>query len=374
MRMLRDQPLELAHEPRMPAERESRLAERLQAGDPQLPEPRDLGLRELLVGDVVERRASPQCERLLERPLRALRVTGREQRAALVEETDEAVGVDLVRTRLEHVAAAARAQPIRVEQLTQPGDVRLQALVRRRRLHAAVQVFEQPLGRNDLVAAQQQDRQERALPRAAELQRTPIVCGLERPEDSKVHTPRNHLYPAGSQAATGELNPRLSRSQRAIGTEEKIMKLQVQRLAATGVLVFAAAAFLASGASAANAVVTSPDAIDRYLNNALQTEAVPDAIERYLDNGLRTYAVRPDDRAEVRGPALASSTVPDAIERYLDNGLRTYAVRPDDRAEVRGPALAAAELTPSPSLASGEGFQWNDAAIGAGAMSGSLSR
>ena len=166
---------------------------RLQAGDPQLPEPRDLGLRELLVGDVVERGASPQCERLLERPLRALRVAGREQRAALVEETDEAVGVDLVRRRLEHVAAAARAQPIGLEQLTQPGDVRLQALVRRRRLHAAVQVFEQPLGRNDLVAAQQQDRQKRALPRAAELQRAPIVCGLERPKDSKVHTPRNWL-------------------------------------------------------------------------------------------------------------------------------------------------------------------------------------
>ena len=128
------------------------------------------------------------------------------------------------------------------------------------------------------------------------------------------------------------------------------MKLQVQRLAATSVLVFAAAASLASGASAANAVVTSPDAIDRYLNNALRTEAV-----------------RPDDRAEVRGPALASSTVPDAIERYLDNGLPKEAVRPDDRAEVRGAALAAAELTPSPSFVSGEDFHWNDAAIGAGA-------
>ena len=95
--------------------------------------------------------------------------------------------------RLEHVAATARAQPIGFEQLAQPGDVRLQALVRRRRLHAAVQVFEQPIGRNDLVAAQQQDREKRALPRAAEFQRTPIDYGLERPKDSKVHTPRNCL-------------------------------------------------------------------------------------------------------------------------------------------------------------------------------------
>ena len=193
------------------------------------------------------------------------------------------------------------------------------------------------------------------------------------------------MYPAGSRAATGELNPLHSRSHRAIASEEKIMKVQAQQLAAAVVLAFATAAFLASGASATNTVVTSQDAIERYLNNAARTEAVrpddraevrgpalasstvPDAIERYLDNGLGTKAVRPDDRAEVRGPALASSTVPDAIERYLDNGLGTKAVRPDDRAEVRGPALAAAELTPSPSLVSGEGFHWNDAAIGAGA-------
>ena len=126
------------------------------------------------------------------------------------------------------------------------------------------------------------------------------------------------------------------------------MKVQAQQLAAAVVLAFATAAFLASGASATNTVVTSQDAIERYLNNAARTEAV-----------------RPDDRAEVRGPALASSTVPDAIERYLDNGLGTKAVRPDDRAEVRGPALAAAELTPSPSFVSGEDFHWNDAAIGA---------
>ena len=112
------------------------------------------------------------------------------------------------------------------------------------------------------------------------------------------------------------------------------MKVQAQRLTATGVLVLAAAAFLTSSAPAANAVVTPPDTIDRYVNNALQTETVPDAIERYLDNARRTDAVRPDDRADVRGAVLAS------------------------------------DLTPSPSLASGERFQWNDAAIGAGVMLG----
>ena len=127
------------------------------------------------------------------------------------------------------------------------------------------------------------------------------------------------------------------------------MKVQAQQLAAAVVLAFATAAFLASGASATNTVVTSQDAIERYLNNA-----------------GRTDAVRPDDLAEVRGPALASSTVPDAIGR-LDTSLGTKAVRPDDRAEVRGPALAALELTPSPSFVSGEDFHWNDAAIGAGA-------
>ena len=135
--------------------------------------------------------------------------------------------------------------------------------MRRRRLHAAVQVFQQPIGRNDLVAAQQQDREESALPRAAEFQRTPIDNGLERPKDSKVHTPRNRLYPGGSRAATGEPNPLHSRSHPAIAQRgEKIMKVQAQQLAAAVVLAFATAALLASGASATNTVVTSQDAIE----------------------------------------------------------------------------------------------------------------
>ena len=63
------------------------------------------------------------------------------------------------------------------------------------------------------------------------------------------------------------------------------MKVQAQRLTATGVLAFATAAFLTSSAPATNAVVTAQDPVDRYVNNAARTEAVPDAIERYLDNG-----------------------------------------------------------------------------------------
>jgi hypothetical protein len=58
--------------------------------------------------------------------------------------------------------------------------------------------------------------------------------------------------------------------------------------------------------------------------------------------------LRPDDRAEARGPG--------AIEASS-----TTAIRPDDRAEPRGPgSITTVEAVGSTST----GFDWNDAAIG----------
>ena len=58
-------------------------------------------------------------------------------------------------------------------------------------------------------------------------------------------------------------------------------------------------------------------------------------------------SIRPDDRAEARGPGAVES---------LPNG-----VRPDDRAGVRGPG-AVPTIFAQPS---GDGFDWGDAGIGA---------
>ena len=62
--MLGDQCLELSDDLRVAAEREVGVDAILEAGDASLLEAPDLGLRERLVGEVGERRAAPEIERV----------------------------------------------------------------------------------------------------------------------------------------------------------------------------------------------------------------------------------------------------------------------------------------------------------------------
>src|SRR5262245_24060947 len=63
-------------------------------------------------------------------------------------------------------------------------------------------------------------------------------------------------------------------------------------------------------------------------------------------------APRPDDRAGIRGP---------------NSSLRIGGqLRPDDRAGTRGAGSTEAETLAAPALATGSGFDWLDAGIGAG--------
>ena len=65
-RMTTREPFELRNDFRVTAERQVRLDAPLEGAQPQLLEPLDLGLREGLVGEVCERRASPESQRLAE--------------------------------------------------------------------------------------------------------------------------------------------------------------------------------------------------------------------------------------------------------------------------------------------------------------------
>ena len=83
-----DERLELADHLAVPALVEVVLDRELERRQPQLLQPPDLGARERLVGDVVERRAAPQRQRLARRaarhqPLEPRRIDGvRRRRAA----------------------------------------------------------------------------------------------------------------------------------------------------------------------------------------------------------------------------------------------------------------------------------------------------
>ena len=62
-----------------------------------------------------------------------------------------------------------------------------------RRRAPVVQLLDQPVGRNDGVPAEQEDRQQRALARAAELDGASAAVDLERAQDPKVHRRNNRL-------------------------------------------------------------------------------------------------------------------------------------------------------------------------------------
>ena len=92
-RLLRDERVDLGHAPPLAAGREVRLDRELERREPQLLEPADLGGRERLVGDVVERRPAPQSERLARPPC---------------QEPLEPAGVDVLRRDLQLIAMATR--------------------------------------------------------------------------------------------------------------------------------------------------------------------------------------------------------------------------------------------------------------------------
>ena len=178
--------LQLGDEPAVLAEPELRLDALLDAGEPQLLEPRDRRRRERLVGEVGERRPAPQRERLAQARRRALGRAVREGRAGVLREPLEPVQVERLLPGADEVARRARLDR-RAEELAQVGDLALDLRDGGRRRLAPVEVVGEAVDRDDPVRAQQQDRQHRALTRAAKADGRPGgVDDLERAEDAEL--------------------------------------------------------------------------------------------------------------------------------------------------------------------------------------------
>ena len=201
--MLGDQLRQPADDRGVTAERELGVDLQLERGDAQLGEPRDRRLGELLVGDVRERVAAPQCEGPVERGRGRLRATGRLLALRLGHEPLEAVGIDALRIDDELVAglachddAAAVQAP--VERLAQPRDLDLDRLRGRRRSPRAPELVDQPVGAERLVRVEQEQREEGALLPPPERDDAALVEDLEWTEDVEVHG-------SGSQAVRSNL-------------------------------------------------------------------------------------------------------------------------------------------------------------------------
>ena len=111
----------------------------------------------------------------------------------------EAFGVEGVRRHMEDIAGRAGLEQLaagRSERPAQPRDVCLHGGCATLRKLLSPELFEDPVGRDDLVCVQEQQRQQCPLPPAGEAKPVVSVHHLERPEDPELHTPA----PAGTLA------------------------------------------------------------------------------------------------------------------------------------------------------------------------------
>ena len=157
----------------------------------------DVGLGELLVGEVREGGPAPEPQRLAQCLGAAFGVAVPELSGPLLDEPLEPTRIDRVGARVELVPrrfgrkdlpAAAK----RLECAAEVGHVDLDRVRGRARRAFAPQQVDEPIDRHDLSGVEQQDRQERSLLRRAEVRDRAVRGYLKRAEKPKVHQIRRH--------------------------------------------------------------------------------------------------------------------------------------------------------------------------------------
>ena len=184
--MLADERLELGDERCVLTESEVGFDPPFQRHEPQLLEPPDLALRERLVREVVERRAPPQPERLIEQSPGFVSVAAPEGGAALAGQPLEAAGVHLLGPDVEEITAAAREHDAVAERLSQAGHVHLHRLRGRVGRPLAPDLVDQAVDGYDLAAVEQEDGEDRTLAGASQRQGSLVVRDLQRAEYPEV--------------------------------------------------------------------------------------------------------------------------------------------------------------------------------------------
>jgi hypothetical protein len=164
--MLRDEPLEFAHHLGMALPLEVGIESLLDAIEPQLFEPSDLVLGEPVECDVREGPPTPQAERRSERACRGIGVSGRTGFTPLGEQARSPFGIKLSCLDLEDVAPRTGVESVpRTKRTPHTRHVCLERFCRSRRGPASVQVLDDPVTGHDLVAVQDQNREQRTLAR-----------------------------------------------------------------------------------------------------------------------------------------------------------------------------------------------------------------
>src|SRR5215471_1745534 len=217
-----DQRTELADDVRVTAERDIRRYPVLDSACPQLLQARDLRLREVLVADLGQRLTAPQRERLAEVRRRPARFVGRERATAVAGEALETAHVDVLRRGPQEVGTRPGEQHLapggRLQRLPEPGDVYLQGVLRARGGVLPPQPVDEDITGHRLVRAEEENREQRALLLAADIEDVAVHAGLDRPKQPvidpccgpQLHPPRTVLPTVA--ARTGYRKPQVSAS------------------------------------------------------------------------------------------------------------------------------------------------------------------
>jgi len=159
----------------MPSGGEVVLDPLFERGQSQLFQPRDLALGEVVVGEIGERTAAEERERV--------------GSVAVAQQRLEPLGIGSD-PFAEDVAAAGGHDRVAPERAAEPRDERLQGLGRRDRRMLAPEVVDQPLRRQRLAAVDREIGEQRGLLAAAELHDPIALTDLERPENPDLHPAR----------------------------------------------------------------------------------------------------------------------------------------------------------------------------------------
>ena len=191
----RDLGRQLPDQLRVAALHQVRLDAVLETGQAQLVEMIALGLREGL-GELGERLAAPEPERLAQVRGGGRRLAGLERRAARAAQPVEAHDVDRLRVDLDEVAGRAREEHVGRQQLAQLRDVDLDHLRRRVGHGVAPEVVDEAVDRDRAVGRHEQPGQQRPLLEAAERERRAAVEHLHRAEQAELHSSARRYQPS----------------------------------------------------------------------------------------------------------------------------------------------------------------------------------
>ena len=231
--VLGDQRLELGDELAMAPEREVGLDAVLERRQPQLLQPRHLGLRERLVADVLVGVPAPQPERLAEARLRRAGLAPRQLGTPARDQELEALEIQLAGREAQPVAGPVQLDPLGAQAPAQAVHVDLQGVDGRRGRLLTPQRVDQPVARDDLPAGDQQAREQRHLLARRQLDGAGGGGDLHGSEHAELHG-RQSSVPARRSASSAR-------------TLRGAVGRHAGESVAPGAFVFAAAAFRAGG-------------------------------------------------------------------------------------------------------------------------------